>query len=239
MKVDILAFGAHPDDVELGCGGTISKAIHTGKTAVIIDLTRGELGTRGTAAIRAVEAANAAEILGIKIRENLNLPDGFIFNNKENQLKVIEKIRQYQPEIVLCNAIADRHIDHGKSNTLVREACFLSGLQKLITKESGGKNQNSWRPKAIYSYIQWNSIPPDFVVDISGYIDLKMKAVAAYESQFYNSDSQEPETPISSQNFMDSVRYRAADLGRLSNTDFAEGFTSERLVSVNDIFDLK
>lgn len=239
MKVDILAFGAHPDDVELGCGGTISKAIQAGKTAAIIDLTRGELGTRGTAAIRAIEAANAAEILGIKIRENLNLPDGFIFNNKENQLKVIEKIRQYQPEIVLCNAIADRHIDHGKSNTLVREACFLSGLLKIITKESEGKNQNSWRPKAIYSYIQWNSIPPDFVVDISGYIDLKMKAVAAYESQFYNSDSQEPETPISSQNFMDSVRYRAADLGRLSNTDFAEGFTSERLISVNDIFDLK
>ena len=239
MKVDILAFGAHPDDVELGCGGTISKAIQAGKTAAIIDLTRGELGTRGTAAIRAIEAANAAEILGIKIRENLNLPDGFIFNNKENQLKVIKKIRQYQPEIVLCNAIADRHIDHGKSNTLVREACFLSGLQKIITKGSEGKNQNSWRPKAIYSYIQWNSIPPDFVVDISGYIDLKMKAVAAYESQFYNSDSQEPETPISSQNFMDSVRYRAADLGRLSNTDFAEGFNSERLISVNDIFDLK
>ena len=239
MKVDILAFGAHPDDVELGCGGTISKAIQAGKTAAIIDLTRGELGTRGTAAIRAIEAANAAEILGIKIRENLNLPDGFIFNNKENLLKVIEKIRQYQPAIVLCNAIADRHIDHGKSNTLVREACFLSGLQKIITKGSEGKNQNSWRPKAIYSYIQWNSIPPDFVVDISGYIDLKMKAVAAYESQFYNSDSQEPETPISSQNFMDSVRYRAADLGRLSNTDFAEGFTSERLISVNDIFDLK
>lgn len=239
MKVDILALGAHPDDVELGCGGTISKAIDTGKTVVIIDLTRGELGTRGSAAIRAIEAANAAEILGIKIRENLNLPDGFIFNSKENQLKVIEKIRQYQPEIVLCNAIADRHIDHGKSNRLVREACFLSGLQKIITKGSMGKNQNSWRPKAIYSYIQWNSIPPDFVVDISGYIDLKMKAVAAYESQFYNSDSQEPETPISSQNFMDSIRYRAADLGRLSNTDFAEGFTSERLISVNDIFDLK
>ena len=239
MKVDILAFGAHPDDVELGCGGTISKAIQAGKTAAIIDLTRGELGTRGTAAIRAVEAANAAEILGIKIRENLNLPDCFILNSKESQHKVIEKIRQYQPEIVLCNAIADRHIDHGKSNTLVREACFLSGLQKIITKGSEGKNQNPWRPKAIYSYIQWNSIPPDFVVDISGYIDLKIKAVAAYESQFYNSDSQEPETPISSQNFMDSVRYRAADLGRLSNTDFAEGFTSERLISVNDIFDLK
>ncbi|MGI9560094.1 MAG: bacillithiol biosynthesis deacetylase BshB1 [Flavobacteriaceae bacterium] len=239
MKVDILAFGAHPDDVELGCGGTISKAIQAGKTAAIIDLTRGELGTRGTATIRAIEAANAAEILGIKIRENLNLPDGFIFNNKENQLKVIEKIRQYQPEIVLCNAIADRHIDHGRSNTLVREACFLSGLQKIITKGSEGKNQNSWRPKAIYSYIQWNSIPPDFVVDITCYIDLKIKAVAAYKSQFYNSDSKEPETPISSQNFMDSVRYRAADLGRLSNTDFAEGFTSERLISVNDIFDLK
>ena len=229
MKVDILAFGAHPDDVELGCGGTISKAIQAGKTAAIIDLTRGELGTRGTAAIRAIEAANAAEILGIKIRENLNLPDCFILNSKESQLKVIEKIRQYQPEIVLCNAIADRHIDHGKSNTLVREACFLSGLQKIITKGSEGKNQNPWRPKAIYSYIQWNSIPPDFVVDVSGYIDLKMKAVAAYESQFYNSDSQEPETPISSQNFMDSVRYRAADLGRLSNTDFAEAVSYTHL----------
>jgi bacillithiol biosynthesis deacetylase BshB1 len=239
MKVDILAFGAHPDDVELGCGGTISKVIHAGKTVGIIDLSRGELGTRGSAEIRAIEATNAAEILGVKIRENLNLPDGFIFNNKENQLKIIEKIRQYQPEIVLCNAIADRHIDHGKSNTLVREACFLSGLQKIITNEAGGKNQKSWRPKATYSYIQWNSIPPDFVVDISGYIDLKMKAVAAYESQFYNSERQAPETPISSQNFMNSVRYRAADLGRLSNTDFAEGFTSERLISVNDIFDLK
>jgi bacillithiol biosynthesis deacetylase BshB1 len=239
MKVDILVFGAHPDDVELGCGGTISKAIHAGKTVGIIDLSRGELGTRGSAEIRAIEATNAAEILGVKIRENLNLPDGFIFNNKENQLKIIEKIRQYQPEIVLCNAIADRHIDHGKSNTLVREACFLSGLQKIITNGAGDKNQNSWRPKVIYSYIQWNSISPDFVVDISGFIDLKMKAVAAYESQFYNSDSQAPETPISTQNFIDSVRYRAADLGRLTNTDFAEGFTSERLISVNDIFDLK
>ena len=239
MKVDILAFGAHPDDVELGCGGTISKAIHAGRIAGIIDLTRGELGTRGSASIRALEAASAADILGVKIRENLGFPDGFIFNNKENQLRIIEKIRQYRPEIVLCNTVSDRHTDHGKSSILVQEACFLSGLQKITTSVVEGKIQDPWRPNAVYNYIQWNPLPPDFVVDISAFMDLKIKAVAAYKSQFYDSESQEPETPISNQNFMESVCYRAADLGRLTNTTFAEGFTSARLLRVSSIFDLK
>lgn len=239
MKVDILAFGAHPDDVELSCGATLHKAILSGKKAAIIDLTRGELGTRGTAEIRKEEAHAAAKILGISFRENLEFPDGFVFNTKENQLEIIKKIRAHKPEIIFCNAIDDRHTDHAKSSTLVRDACFLSGLKKLETTNETGEWQTAWRPKAVYSYIQWKNIRPDFVVDVSSTIDTKMKAVAAYKSQFYNPNSTEPETPISSQNFFSSIRYRAADLGRLVGVGYAEGFKSERLIAVDSIFDLK
>ena len=240
MKIDILAFGAHPDDVELSCGGTIYKEIQNGKTAGILDLTRGELGTRGTAETRKEEAAHAAEILGVSFRENLNFSDGFIMNNKDHQLEIIKKIRQYRPEIVLCNAVDDRHTDHAKASQLVSDACFLSGLVKIETQLEGEDGfQEPWRPKLIYHYIQWKPLQPDFVVDISLQIDQKMASVLAYKTQFYDPKIQAPETPISSKNFVDSIRYRAADLGRLVGVDYAEGFNVERLPAIDSLFDLK
>ena len=239
MKVDILAFGAHPDDIELGCGGTIYKSTQNGKTVGFVDLTEGELGTRGNSKIRASESSKAARILGASFRDNLKFPDGFISNTKENLLKLIKKIRLYQPDIILCNAPDDRHPDHSKSNTLVREACYLSGLAKIRTEDLNGVNQSPWRPYSIFSYIQWKSLNPSFVVDISSVIDQKLKAVNIYKSQFYDPLSTEPETPISSQNFINSVKYRAADLGRTSFTDYAEGFISFRPILVKSIFDLK
>ena len=238
MKLDILAFGAHPDDVELGCGATIAKEISLGKTVGIIDLTRGELGTRGTAEIRDTEAANAAKILKVAVRENLNFRDGFFENNEKNQLEIIQIIRKYQPEIVLCNAIQDRHIDHPKGSKLVSDACFLSGLSKIETSING-TIQKAWRPKVVYHYIQWANIEPDFVVDVSGFIAIKMDAIMAYNSQFYNPNSTEPESPITSKNFLDSVKYRAQDLGRLISTEYGEGFTVERYLAVNSLSDLK
>ena len=237
MKLDILAFGAHPDDVELGCGGTIAKEIALGKKVGIIDLTRGELGTRGSKEIRDEEAKAAAKILGVSVRENLNMRDGFFANDEWHQLEIIKMIRKYQPEIVLCNTIEDRHIDHGKGSRLVSDACFLSGLMKIET-ENNGEKQKSWRPKIVYHYIQWNNITPDFVVDITGYNDKKVEAILAYGSQFYNSNSEEPETHISSKNFLDSLNYRTQDLGRLIGTDYAEGFTTERYLAVNSLGDL-
>ena len=240
MKIDILAFGAHPDDVELSCGGTLIKEIHNGKTVGIIDLTKGELGTRGTAQTRAVEASNAASILGVSFRKNMNFSDGFIVNDKAHQLEVIKIIRHYQPEIVLCNAVNDRHIDHGVASKLVSDACFLSGLVKIETKYADSEAiQAPWRPKSIYHYIQWKPLNPDFVVDISQHIDQKMESVLAYSTQFYDPKSQAPETPISSKNFVDSVRYRAADLGRLTGVGYAEGFNVERLPAIDSLFDLK
>ncbi len=238
MKLDILAIGAHPDDVELGCGATIAKEIANGKTVGIIDLTRGELGTRGTVETRKEEAENSAKILGVSVRENLGFADGFFVNDKKHQLEVIKMIRKYQPEVVLCNAIDDRHIDHGKGSKLVSDACFLSGLIKIET-EIEGKPQEQWRPKHVYHYIQWKTIEPDFVVDVSDVIDVKMKSVLAYKTQFYDPSNTTPNTPISSKNFTDSVKYRARDLGRLIGVEFAEGFTVERYVAVNSIFDLK
>lgn len=238
MKLDILAFGAHPDDVELGCSGTIAKEVSLGKKVGIVDLTRGELGTRGSKEIRDQEAMAAATILGVQIRENLNFRDGFFVNNEQHQLEIIKKIRKYQPEIVLCNAIDDRHIDHGKGSKLVSDACFLSGLTKIET-ELDGKKQEAWRPKLVYHYIQWKNLEPDFVVDITGFIDQKMQSVLAYGSQFFDPNSNEPETPITSKNFLDSIKYRAQDLGRLVNVEFAEGFTVERYLTVNSLSDLK
>ncbi len=234
MKLDILAFGAHPDDVELGCGATIAKEISRGKKVGIIDLTRGELGTRGSAEIRDKEAKKAQEILGVHIRENLGFSDGFFINDKAHQLEIIKILRKYQPEIVLCNAIDDRHIDHPKGSNLVSDACFLSGLIKIETKLNG-KVQDKWRPKQVYHYIQWKNIEPDFVVDVSEFIDIKKEAVLAYSSQFYDAKSNEPESPITSKNFLDSVTYRAQDLGRLIGTNYAEGFTAERFVAVENL----
>ena len=238
MKLDILAFGAHPDDVELGCSGTIAKEVSLGKKVGIIDLTRGELGTRGSVEIRNSESAKASEILGVVVRENLDMRDGFFINDEAHQLKIIQMLRKYRPEIVLCNAIADRHIDHGKGSKLVSDACFLSGLVKIETKLNGEKQQ-AWRPKVVYHYIQWQNIEPDFVVDISGFLDKKMESVLAYGSQFYDPNSNEPVTPITSKTFLDSVKYRAEDLGRLVGVAYAEGFTTERYLAVNSLGDLK
>jgi bacillithiol biosynthesis deacetylase BshB1 len=234
MKLDILAFGAHPDDVELGCGATIAKEISLGKSVGIVDLTRGELGTRGTAEIRAKEAKKSAQLLGVSVRENLGFADGFFVNDREHQLKIIEMVRKYQPEIVLCNAIDDRHIDHGKGSKLVSDACYLSGLLKIQTRHEG-EVQEKWRPKHVYHYIQWKNLTPDFVVDVSGFIDKKIEAIQAYSSQFYDPKSKESETPITSKNFFDSVDYRARDLGRLIGVNHAEGFTVERLLGVKDL----
>lgn len=238
MKLDILAFGAHPDDVELGCGATIAKEIAAGKKVGIVDLTRGELGTRGSAEIRDKEAANSAEILGVAVRENLRFRDGFFVNDEQHQIAIIEMIRKYQPEIVLCNAIDDRHIDHGKGSKLVSDACFLSGLRRIETQVDG-KPQEQWRPKHVYHYIQWKNIEPDFVVDVSDFIDKKIEAVMAYSSQFYDPNSNEPVSPIATKNFTESISYRAKDLGRLVFVDYAEGFTVERYVAVDNLSDLK
>ena len=226
-KLDVLAFGAHPDDVELGCGATIAKHVSVGKKVGIIDLTRGELGTRGSADIRDLEAAKSANILGVKLRKNMNFKDGFFTNDEEHQLELVKVIREYQPNIILCNAVYDRHPDHSKGSELVSTACFLSGLRKIET------GQEVWRPKAVYHYIQFKNIDPDFVVDVSDFMEQKVAAVEAFSSQFYNPDSNEPDTIISSQGFLDSVRYRAADLGRLSGVDYAEGFTVEKPPIVN------
>jgi N-acetylglucosamine malate deacetylase 1 len=237
MKLDILAIGAHPDDVELGCGATLAKEIAHGKKVGILDLTRGELGTRGSAEIRDIESANAAKILGVSMRHNMEFADGFFVNNAVTQLEIIKIIRKFEPEIVLCNAIDDRHIDHGKGSKLVSDACFLSGLPKIETIHEGN-HQKAWRPKQVYHYIQWKNLEPDFVVDVSGFLEKKLAAVFAYESQFHKEATNEPVTPISSTNFKDSISYRARDLGRLIGVEHAEGFTVERYVAVNSLYDL-
>lgn len=238
MKLDILAFGAHPDDVELGCAGTILKEISLGKKVGIVDLTRGELGTRGSAEIRDQEATAAAKILGVSVRENLQMRDGFFVNDEKHQLEIIKMIRKYQPEIVLCNAIDDRHIDHAKGSELVSDACFLSGLIKIET-ELDGQKQLAWRPKVVYHYLQWKNIEPDFVVDITGFNDQKIASILAYRTQFYDPESDEPESPITSKNFLESLSYRSRDLGRLTGVEYAEGFTVERYLAVNSLGDLR
>ena len=200
-----MAFGAHPDDVELSCGGTIAKEVSVGKKVGIVDLTRGELGTRGSADLRAKEARQAASILGVSVRENLGLRDGFFKNDEPHQLDIIKILRKYRPNVVLCNAQTDRHIDHGRAASLVHDACFLSGLRKIETFIDD-RPQKLWRPSQLYHYIQWNNTPCDFVVDISDFIDKKMAAILSYGSQFYDEKSKEPDTPISSQQFLDSIQ---------------------------------
>lgn len=237
MKLDILAIGSHPDDIELSCAGVLAKENAAGKKIGIIDLTRGELGTRGTREIRDKEAADAAQILGVQVRENLDFADGFFQNDKAHQLKIVEVLRKYRPELVICNAIKDRHPDHARGSELVSLSCFLAGLRKIETTSEGAQ-QEPWRPKQVFHYIQWQDIKPDIVVDISGYMETKINAVKAYKSQFFDPDNSEPATPISSNNFFESIRYRAANLGRLIGTDYAEGFTVERYPAVNSLFDL-
>lgn len=237
-KLDILAIGVHPDDVELSASGTILKHIALGKKVGILDLTRGELGTRGTAELRTQEAMKASQILGLTVREQLTMADGFFENNETHVKQIIQIIRQYQPEIVLCNAISDRHPDHGRSAKLAADACFYSGLIKIETKDSNGNIQPAWRPKAVYHYIQEQYIEPDFVIDITPYMDKKMESIMAYSSQFYNPNSKEPVTPIAVANYMDYVKAKAILYGKAIGCDYAEGFTVNRTIGVNNLFDL-
>ena len=232
MKLDILVFGAHPDDVELGCAGTILKHIKQGLKVGIIDLTNGELGTRGTSLTRSDETKKATKVLGVHIRENMGFKDGFFENNESNRLNLIKKIRKYQPEVVITNAPSDRHPDHGRASDLTLDSCFLSGLEKINT------SQKVWRPKHIYHYIQFNNILPDFVVDISNEMDKKIESVLCYKTQFYNPNSNESETIISSKDFLESIKYRAKDLGRQSNCKYAEGFITNQNLKVNSLTDL-
>jgi bacillithiol biosynthesis deacetylase BshB1 len=239
LKLDILVLAVHPDDAELGCGGTILKHIALGHKVGIVDLTRGELGTRGSAEIRAQEAVAAAKVLGLSVRENLGLADGFFKNDQEHQLKVIAAIRKYQPEIIITNAYHDRHPDHGRANELVEASAFLSGLRKIET-ELDGKLQQEWRPKLVMHFIQDNYIKPDILIDVTDYWDKKIESIQAYGSQFYNPDWQEEhQTYISSAEFYPIVESRAREFGKAIQVKFAEGFTSRRLLGVDNLFSLR
>ncbi|MFT4544374.1 MAG: bacillithiol biosynthesis deacetylase BshB1 [Bacteroidia bacterium] len=232
MKLDILAFGAHPDDVEISCAGTILKHIELGYKCGIVDLTRGELGTRGSGELRLIEAEKAQQILGIDARENLGFADGFFQNDREHQLPIIEVIRKYRPEIVLANSVHDRHPDHGKGAKLVADACFLSGLIRIET------GQEAWRPKVVYHYIQDEFIHPDLTVDITPYFNKKIESILAYSSQFYDPESAEPDTPISGKEFLNFLKARAQVMGRPISAELAEGFTAARNIGVKNLFDL-
>lgn len=238
MKLDILAFGAHPDDVELGAGGTVAKEVALGRKVGIIDLTRGELGTRGTAELRDEEAIESSRILGIDMRVNLGFRDGFFMNDETHQLELVKWIRRYQPDIVLCNAVDDRHPDHKSGSDLVSRACFLAGLTKIETIWEG-ETQLAWRPNAVYHYIQDRYLKPDFVVDITDFMPVKMDAIKAFKSQFFNPNSGEPETVISSKDFMDFLIGRANEMGRQIHAAYAEGFVVERFIGVNSVMDIR
>ena len=231
MKLDILAFGVHPDDIELGCAGTLLAAMAEGKKVGIIDLTQGELGTRGTAETRKIEAAHAAKILGIDIRENLQMADGFFQNDEPHQRKIIEAIRKYQPAIILCNAPEDRHPDHGRSAKLVADAAFLSGLRKIVTHHET-KLQEAWKPTYVFHYIQDRFIQPSFVVDISAHHDKKMESILCYSTQFNSAGSNEPQTYISSPQFLETVKARAMMMGKRIGVAYAEGFISEKVLGI-------
>ncbi len=237
MKLDILVLAAHPDDAELGCGGTIAKHVAMGHKVGVADLTQGELGTRGNATTRAEEAAASAQLLGLAVRTNLGLPDGFFQNDRTHQLEVVKVIRQYQPDIVLANAIYDRHPDHGKGSELAFTACFLAGLSKVETMLEG-KQQAPWRPRAIYHYIQSQHIAPDFVVDVSEHWEQKMAAVRAFKTQFYDPASKEPETFISNPGFMKLLEARGIEYGYAIGVRYGEGFTVRRMPGVRSLFDL-
>lgn len=235
--MDILAFAAHPDDIELSCSGTIMKAISQGKQVGVIDLTQGELGSRGTIKTRYAEADEASKIMGLSIRENLKMADGFFAINEENIRLIVQMIRKYRPQILLANAIEDRHPDHGRAAKLVSEACFLAGLRKMETVLDG-QIQEAYRPKAVYHYIQDHHIKPDFVVDVTEFVDRKIEAIKAYKTQFYDPNSNEPETPISGAEFLDFIKGRMLQFGRPIGAQYAEGFTVEREIGVEDLFDL-
>jgi len=238
MKLDILVLAAHPDDAEISCGGTIAKHISLGFKVGVVDLTRGELGTRGSAEIRDEEAANSSKILGLTVRENLELRDGFFKNAPEDQLKVVKAIRTYQPEIILTNAVHDRHPDHGRASDLVYQSCFLSGLTKVVT-QAEEEPQNAWRPKSVYHFIQSQYIKPDFVVDVSDFWEKKMESLRAFKSQFYDPQSKEPATFISNPGFMKLIEARGHELGYAIGAKYGEGFTVRNLIGVNNLFHLK
>jgi bacillithiol biosynthesis deacetylase BshB1 len=231
VKLDILAFGVHPDDVELGCSGTLLAAIAEGKKVGIVDLTQGELGTRGTAETRRTEATEAAEVLGVTVRENLEMADGFFSNDEAHQRKIIQAIRKYRPEIVLANAPEDRHPDHGRSAKLINDAAFLSGLRKIETTEDEAL-QAVWRPAYVFHYIQDRFLQPSFVVDISDFHDKKIESILCYKTQFHNPNLNEPQTYISSPEFLESVKARAMMLGKRVGVKFAEGFITEKLIGI-------
>ena len=237
MKLDILVIAAHPDDAELGCGGTIAKHAALGYKVGVIDLTQGELGTRGTIQTRKKEASDSAQILGLAVRENLKMRDGFFQNDEAHQLQLIQAIRKYQPEIVLANAIRDRHPDHGKGAELAFHSCFLSGLAKVDTKDHG-VSQQPWRPKHVYHYIQSALIVPDFIVDISSHWHTKMESVKAFKTQFFEPHNEEPETFISKPTFLGFLEGRAKEFGQAIGVSHGEGFTSARQLGVGDLFRL-
>jgi bacillithiol biosynthesis deacetylase BshB1 len=237
MKLDLLVLAVHPDDAELGCSGTIAKHIALGKKVGIIDFTRGELGTRGTAETRDLEAADSAKILGVHARENLRFRDGFFKNDEEHQLEIVKMIRKYQPEIILTNALHDRHPDHGRAGDLAHDASFLSGLPKIIT-ELNGVQQQAWRPRLQLQYIQDRYIKPDIIIDITPYIEIKLASIKAFKTQFFNPELDGPATYISSPDFFESVIGRSREFGKSIGTTYAEGFTCRKLLGVNSLFDL-
>jgi N-acetylglucosamine malate deacetylase 1 len=239
LKLDILVLPVHPDDAELGCAGTILKEIALGKRVGIVDLTRGELGTRGSAEIREKEAAESARILGVAVRDNLSIPDGFFTNTKEYQLRVIEAIRRFQPEIVITNAYHDRHPDHGRASELVEASAFLAGLRKIETSNQGVA-QDPWRPNQVLHFIQDNYIKPDILIDVTDHWEKKVESIHAYGSQFFNPEWQsEPQTYISSPEFIAVIEARAREFGKSIGVKFAEGFTSRKILGVNSLFDLQ
>ena len=238
MKLDILVFAAHPDDAELSCSGTIAKHVTLGKKVGIVDLTRGELGTRGSAEIRDQEAAESAKVLQLTARHNLRMADGFFAYNRENQIKIVEQVRRFQPEMVFLNAVEDRHPDHAKGARLQSDAVFLSGLRKIETTWEGSA-QEAWRPKQVFHYIQDYYIKPDVIVDVSDHWETKMNSIKAFKSQFYDPNSKEPESPISSKEFIDNLEGRALQMGRLIGAKYGEGFTTPRTIGVDNLFDLK
>lgn len=239
MKVDILAIGVHPDDVELSAAGTLLKHAAMGKTFGLLDLSKGELGTRGTAEIRAAEAEEAASVLGAAFRNRLDIPDGYFTHQPEQWMKIVRQLRQVQPEVVLCNAPQDRHPDHGRAAKLVVDACFYAGLTKIETLDDRGMPQQAWRPKAVYHYIQDQQLQPDFVVDITPFFEQKMKAIRAFRSQFYAPDEAAPNTPISGKDFLDFMEAKARVFGRSIQAEFAEGFICARVPGVEDLFSLR
>lgn len=237
MKLDILVIAAHPDDAELSAGGTIISNVAKGRKVGIVDLTRGEMGTRGTPEIRLKEAASAGELMGVSVRDNLEFEDAFFVNDREHQLAIAKKIRAYRPNIVIANAASDRHPDHGKGSALISQACFISGLKRVET-ELDGIAQEAWRPKNVYHMIQSNFITPDFVVDVSEHWEQKMDAVRAYKSQFFDPNSKEPETFISTPAFMNLIESRGVEMGQPVGFKYAEGFTIEKRMGIKDLFEL-